>query len=85
MICGHGNCECVQRVFLRYSVLYVMLALLHDLAKNGTPERPYPLIIDDSITDSTDGMIDYTYACGIGSGVMLVPFMEYYNQLSTDV
>ena len=53
--------------------------------KNGTPERPYPLIIDDSITDSTDGMIDYTYACGIGSGVMLVPFTEYYNQLSTDV
>ena len=62
-----------------------MLALLHDLAKNGTPERPYPLIIEESITDSTDGMIDYTYACGIGSGVMLVPFSEYYNQLSTDV
>ena len=59
-----------------------MLELLHRLAAEGTPERPYPLIIEDSIVCSGDQneMISYEHICGIPSGIGLVPLSSYSTE-----
>ena len=53
------------------------LDTLHTLSAEGTPERPYPLIIDDSICEEESaGIICYNYRCGIFGGLAVVPLGE---------
>lgn len=55
-----------------------MTALLEKLATEGTEERPYPLIIKESIYAGRD-TVSYKHNCGIGSAVMLKPFDKRMN------
>ena len=49
------------------------LEVLNTLAENGTKERPYSLIIKESIY-AGDDMISFEYACGVYGGTMLKDF-----------
>lgn len=53
-------------------------ALLVKLSKEGTPDRPYSLVIANSIYVDGD-MISFSYSCGVDGGIMLTPWDKYMN------
>lgn len=54
--------------------------ILMDLAQNGTEDKPYSLIAQDSIIYNEETkMFSFSYSCGILGGIMLVDFGDEYN------
>lgn len=56
----------------------LVISLLKELAETGTPDRPYSLIIPESIHDD-ESTISFLYACDVGGGVMLKDFDPMMN------
>lgn len=55
-------------------------AILINLAQNGTENKPYSLIAQDSIIYNAETkMFSFSYSCGILGGIMLVDFGDEYN------
>ena len=55
--------------------------LLVDLARNGTENAPFSLIVEHTIcfNNTTPAGYSFSYTCGGGGGVMLEPFPEGVN------
>ena len=53
-------------------------AMLKDLAKNGTKDRPYILVKEDTIYPG-DTTVSFEYICGVVGGVMIKGFDPYMN------